>query len=97
MISTQIADIFRSNSLKNGLLPIVIDDESHRWLLGNPGCEVSIDIEQTTLTLPNEKSVIFPIDDFARYCLLEGIDELGFLQNHENAIAQFEEHRSWKP
>lgn len=97
VISTEIADIFRSNSLKNGFLPIVIDDVSHKWLLDNPGCEVTIDVEQSTLTLPGGKTVSYPIDDFARYCLLEGIDQLGFLQKHNTEIDQFEETRPWKP
>jgi 3-isopropylmalate/(R)-2-methylmalate dehydratase small subunit len=97
VISTEIADIFRSNSLKNGFLPIVVDNETHKWLLDNPGCEVSIDVEQSTITLPNGQSVSFPIDEFARYCLIEGIDQLGFLQNHSNAIQQFEDTRTWKP
>lgn len=97
VISTEIADIFRSNSLKNGFLPIVVDEKTHKWLLSNPGCEVSIDIEQSTITLPGGKSASFPIDEFARYCLLGGIDQLGFLQNHDDAIAQFEETRPWKP
>lgn len=97
VISTEIADIFRSNSLKNGFLPIVIDDVSHKWLLDNPGCEVSIDVEQSTLTLPGGKTVSYPIDDFARYYLLEGIDQLGFLQKHNTEIDQYEETRPWKP
>jgi 3-isopropylmalate/(R)-2-methylmalate dehydratase small subunit len=97
VISTEIADIFRSNSLKNGFLPIVVDDDVHEWLLGHPGSEVSIDLEQTTINLPDGKSANFPIDDFARHCLLEGIDQLGFLRSHESAIAQFEETRPWKP
>jgi 3-isopropylmalate/(R)-2-methylmalate dehydratase small subunit len=97
VISTEIADIFRSNSLKNGFLPIVVDGDTHQWLLDNPGSEVSIDVEQSTVTLANGKSASFPIDEFARYCLLEGIDQLGFLQNHADAIAQFEEERPWKP
>jgi len=97
VISTEIADIFRSNSLKNGFLPIVVDDETHKWLLENPGCEVTIDVEQSTITLPSGQSASFPIDEFARYCLIEGIDQLGFLQNHSDAIQQFEETRTWKP
>ena len=97
VISTEIADIFRSNSLKNGFLPIVIDEPSHKWLLENPGSEVSIDVVQSTLTLPGGQAVTYPIDDFARYCLLEGIDQLGFLQNHQTEIDCFEEERPWKP
>ena len=97
VISTEIADIFRSNSLKNGFLPIVIDEDSHAWLLDNPGADVVIDVESSTVTLPTGASVPYPIDDFARYCLLEGIDQLGFLQKHEADIRQFEEQRPWKP
>lgn len=97
VISTEIADIFRSNSLKNGLLPIVIDSEHHQWLLENPGVEVSIDVSNSTLTLPDGRTVGYPIDDFARYCLLEGIDQLGFLQKHDGDISRFEEKRTWKP
>jgi 3-isopropylmalate/(R)-2-methylmalate dehydratase small subunit len=97
VISTEIADIFRSNSLKNGFLPIVIDEAAHQWLLENPGAEVSIDVERSTLTLPSGESHDYPIDVFARYCLLEGIDQLGFLQKHDADIRHFEEHRSWQP
>jgi len=97
VISTEIADIFRSNSLKNGFLPIVVDAATHAWLLDHPGALVSVDVEKSTVTLPDGKSVSFPIDDFARYCLLEGIDQLGFLQKHEDAIKKFEEERPWKP
>lgn len=97
VISTQIADIFRSNALKNGLLPIIVDDESHRWLLNNAGAELEIDVASSSLKLPNGKTIIFPIDNFARYCLLEGIDQLGYLQKSGDMISRFEEQRSWKP
>jgi len=97
VISTQIADIFRSNALKNGLLPIIVDDESHRWLLNNAGAELEIDVASSSLKLPNGKTIIYPIDNFARYCLLEGIDQLGYLQKSEDLISRFEEKRSWKP
>lgn len=97
VISTEIADIFRSNSLKNGLLPVVVDESTHRWLLENPGAEVEVDVESSALLLPDGSRVEYPIDDFARYCLLEGIDQLGFLQQQANAIEKFEESRSWKP
>jgi len=97
VISTAIADIFRSNSLKNGLLPIIVDDATLQWLIDNPGCEVAVDVKQSTLDLPDGKSVQFPIDDFSRYCLLEGVDQLGYLLRHGNEIQQFEETRSWKP
>ena len=97
MISTEIADIFGINSLKNGLVPIVIDEETHAWLLSNPGIDVDIDVTSATLTVANGKTVEFPIDAFSRYCLTEGIDQLGFLQEHEDAIRRFEETRSWTP
>lgn len=97
VVSTEIADIFRSNSLKNGLLPIVIGEEPHAWLMANPGAQVEIDVAASTLTLPSGEAVPYPIDDFARYCLLEGIDQLGFLQKHEADIRRFEEQRAWKP
>ena len=90
VISTEIADIFRSNSLKNGLLPIVVDETSHRWLLENPGANVRIDLETTTVHLPNGTAVQFPVERFARYCLLNGIDELGFLLQRDRAISIFE-------
>ena len=97
VISTEIADIFRSNSLKNGFIPVIVDADTHAWLLDNPGTEVTIDVETATVTLPDERVVGFPIDGFARYCLLNGIDQLGFLQKHRDEIRQFEETRSWKP
>jgi 3-isopropylmalate/(R)-2-methylmalate dehydratase small subunit len=97
VISTEIADIFRNNSLKNGLLPVVVDDETHAWLLANPGAEVEVNIVDTTLTLPDGRKLSFPIDNFARYCLIEGVDQLGFLQNKEPEINKFEESRSWTP
>ena len=97
VVSTEIADIFRNNSLKNGLLPIVVDDDTHRWLLQNPGVLVDIDVAASTLTLPDGKAVEFPIDEFARYCLIEGVDQLGFLQQQLQKIVSFEEQRSWTP
>jgi 3-isopropylmalate/(R)-2-methylmalate dehydratase small subunit len=90
VISTEIADIFRNNSLMNGLLPIVVDDGTSRWLIENPGSEVSIDLASTSLQLPNGVNVRFPIDPFARYCLLNGVDELGFLLQQQERIAAYE-------
>ena len=97
VISTEIADIFRSNSLKNGLVAIAVDATTHVWLLENPGANITIDIESTTITLPDGQQVAFSMDGFSRYCLLEGTDQLGFLQQQMDAIASFEEKRSWKP
>jgi 3-isopropylmalate/(R)-2-methylmalate dehydratase small subunit len=90
VISTSIADIFRNNALKNGLLPIVVDRATHNKLLGAPGAEVTISLDKLTLTLPDGSSASFPVEPFARYCLMSGIDELGFLLQQEEAIAAFE-------
>jgi 3-isopropylmalate/(R)-2-methylmalate dehydratase small subunit len=91
VVSTEIADIFRNNSLKNGLLPVVVDASTHRWLLEHPGANVKIDLDARTLALPNGTAVQFPIESFARYCLLNGIDELGYLLKQDAAIRQFEQ------
>jgi 3-isopropylmalate/(R)-2-methylmalate dehydratase small subunit len=90
VISTEIADIFRNNSLKNGLVPVVVDEETHAWLLAHPGAAVRIDVESTTLTLPTGRSVSFPLEAFARYCLLNGTDELGYLLKQAPAIERYE-------
>jgi len=97
VISTEIADIFRNNSLKNGLLPIIVDEETHKYLLANPGISLDIDVSQASMTTPDGKTIEFPIDGFARYCLVEGIDQLGYLQKQVAHISAFEESRSWKP
>src|SRR5512138_3474913 len=90
VISTRIADIFRSNALKNGLVPVVVDPQSHARLLAAPGAEVSIDLESRTVTLPGGGTASFTIDAFARYCLMNGVDELGYLLSQDAAIAAFE-------
>ena len=94
VISTAIADIFFSNALKNGLLPVVVDDEMHGWLLAHPGASVEIDVEATTLTLPDGRGVKFPLEAFARHCLLHGVDELGYLLSRAPAIDAWERARS---
>src|SRR3954471_9720482 len=78
VISTEFADIFRTNCLKNGLVPVLVDEQTHAWLLANPQAEVIIDVEQLTLTLPDGTAVAFPLEGFARFCLLNGVDELGY-------------------
>jgi 3-isopropylmalate/(R)-2-methylmalate dehydratase small subunit len=90
VISSEFADIFRNNSLKNGLLPIIVDAETHAWLLANPGAEVTVDLESTTLTLPDGRAVPFPIDRFSRFCLMNGLDQLGFLLEQRDAIGDYE-------
>ena len=97
VISTEIADIFKNNSLKNGLLPVLVDVDTHDWLIANPGVELSIDVEQSTLTLPDGRVIVYPIDGFARYCLTQGIDQLGYLLQQQAEIGRFEEARAWKP
>jgi 3-isopropylmalate/(R)-2-methylmalate dehydratase small subunit len=94
VISTSFADIFRNNALKNGLLPIVVDAETHHklfeMLAANPEATVTVDLQAQTLTLPDGEAVGFPIDAFSRTCLLQGVDELGYLLGHEGKIAAYE-------
>jgi 3-isopropylmalate/(R)-2-methylmalate dehydratase small subunit len=90
VVSTEIADIFRNNSLKNGLLPIIVDESTSAWLIGNPGAEITVDVEASTLSLPTGTVVHFPLEAFARYCLLNGVDELGFLLARMPAIESYE-------
>ncbi|MEW5717936.1 MAG: 3-isopropylmalate dehydratase small subunit [Chloroflexota bacterium] len=94
VISTSIADIFRNNALKNGLLPIVVDKETHRDLFDLvaeiPEVELKIDVAAQTLTLPDGRAVPFALDAFSKTCLLEGVDELGYLMAREEAIARYE-------
>ncbi|MBL8202490.1 MAG: 3-isopropylmalate dehydratase small subunit [Chromatiales bacterium] len=97
VISTEIADIFRGNSLKNGLIPVTVDKATHGWLVENPGVEVTVDVEASKLLLPDGRAVSFPIDGFSKYCLLNGVDQLGYLLNQADAISRFEDTRPWKP
>ena len=93
VVSTSIADIFRNNSLKNGLVPVVVDKQAYAKLLAAPGATLTISLEDKTLTLPDGSRASFPIDPFARYCLLNGVDELDFLLSHEAALTAFEARR----
>ena len=93
VISTAVADIFRNNALKNGLVPVVVDAAAHARLLAAPGQVVRIDLESRTVRLPDGTTAPFPIDGFARHCLLQGVDELGFLLEQEAAISAFEGSR----
>ena len=90
VISTSFADIFRGNSLKNSLLPIVVPRDVHAELFKNPNITVKVDLAAQMLTLPDGKTVEFPVDGFSKHCLLEGIDELGYILQQEPAIASFE-------
>ena len=97
VISTEIADIFRNNSLKNGLLPVIVDTATHEWLLANPGVEVTLDLESRELGLPDGRKVTFPVEAFARFCLLNGTDELGYLLGQSEAIAAYEARHGKQP
>ena len=94
VLSSEIADIFRSNALKNGLLAIVIRPEEHRFLLDNPGIELAIDLRDCRIELPDGGRFGFSIDGFARTCLLQGVDQMGYLLGHADAITAFEQSRS---
>ena len=95
VISTYFADIFRNNALKVGLLPIVVDPETHYQLVSmveeDPTQPVTIDLEAQQVRLPDGQAISFPIDPFAKYCLVNGVDQLGFLQSQEAEIAAFEQ------
>ena len=93
VISTSFADIFRNNSLKNGLIPIIVDDATHKMLFDlveeAPRAELTVDLASQTVTFPGG-SFTFPIDPFNKTCLLNGVDELGYIMGFEKQIAEFE-------
>src|SRR5262245_33359602 len=95
VISTNFADIFRGNSLKNGLLPVVVDQETYQQLVSmceeDPETRVTIDLASQTVALDDGRQVSFPIDPFTKYCLLNGVDQLGFLCSLEENIAGYEQ------
>ena len=98
VISTSFADIFRNNALKNSLLPLVVDEQTHDKLVqmasGVSPTEVTIDLATQQLQLPDGASVSFPIDPFSKLCLLEGVDQIGYLLKWTDRIAAFEQqHR----
>ena len=97
VVSTSFADIFRNNAIKNGLLPVAIDAGAHAALLSElarqPDAEVTIDLATQTLRLPDGTVVKFPIDPFARTCLLEGVDELGYILRFESRIEEHEQRQ----
>ena len=90
VISTSFADIFRQNSLKNALLPIIVPRDVHAWLFAHPDAAVKVDLAAQTLTLADGRAVEFPVDSFARYCLLEGVDELGYILQQQPQIDAYE-------
>ncbi len=94
VISTSFADIFRNNAVKTGLLPVALPKSAHAILLDvlaeSPSEQVTIDLATQSVTLPDGSAHKFPLDPFARHCLLNGVDELGFLLDQESAIANYE-------
>ena len=94
VLSSEIADIFRSNALKNGLLAVVLADGEHRYLIEHPGIELAIDVGGCFIELPDGGRFSFELDAFARQCLMEGVDQLGFLLKHGDAIDAFERTRA---
>lgn len=90
VISTSFADIFKQNSLKNSLLPIIVPRDVHAELFASPNATVKVDLATQTLTLPTGRAIEFPVDPFAKHCLLEGIDELGYILQQGLAIKLFE-------
>jgi 3-isopropylmalate/(R)-2-methylmalate dehydratase small subunit len=94
IVSTYFADIFRNNALKNGLLPVIVDEETHQQLISlaeeDPTTEITIDLEAESLMLPDGRQVNFPIDGFSKYCLLHGVDQLGYLLNLEQDVVTYE-------
>ncbi len=95
IISTSFADIFRSNALKNSLLPVEIDPATHAELAQmasvGEGVTLTIDLPSQSIRFPDGRSVVFPIDVFSKRCLMDGVDQLGYLLAHEDAIATYEE------
>jgi 3-isopropylmalate/(R)-2-methylmalate dehydratase small subunit len=94
VISTSFADIFRNNALKNGLLPVIVDVDTLTSLFDlteeAPAATVTIDLASQTLILPDGRKVTFPIDGFSKSCLLNGVDELGYILKYEDQIAAYE-------
>jgi 3-isopropylmalate/(R)-2-methylmalate dehydratase small subunit len=97
VISTSFADIFKQNSLKNSLLPIVFPADAHAALFAlverDPDTEIAVDLASQTVTLPDGRTVEFPVDPFSKHCMLEGVDELGYILKNEAAIRAFEAQR----
>jgi len=94
VISSRFADIFRSNALKNGLLPVTVDDSVVQYLLGHPDHAVRIDIANRTLAVEGYGEFEFPLDPFSAYCLTRGIDPLDFILQNEDAVEDFEKRRT---
>ena len=89
VVATAVADIFKRNALKNGVVPVVIDAAAHAALLADPAATVLIDLEKLLVAWPGGEAK-FAIEPFARHCLMEGVDELGYLLSQDAAIAGYE-------
>ncbi len=89
VITTAVADIFKRNALKNGVVPVVIDEASHARLSVSTTAHILVDLEQLRVVWPGGETT-FAIEPFARHCLMEGVDELGYLLKQEAAISAFE-------
>jgi 3-isopropylmalate/(R)-2-methylmalate dehydratase small subunit len=94
VISTSFADIFKGNALKNSLLPVIVPRDLHAWLFAHPESKVTIDLASQTVTVEDDRAVEFPVDGFSKHCLLEGVDELGYILQQEAAIKDFESQRT---
>jgi 3-isopropylmalate/(R)-2-methylmalate dehydratase small subunit len=94
VVSTYFADIFRNNALKNGLLPIVVDEETYYQLVSmceeDPETTLTVDLENQRLVLPEGQQVTFPIDGFSKHCLLNGVDQMGFIMQQDPDIVAYE-------
>ena len=90
IISTSFADIFKNNALKNGLIPITVPEDMHKTLLGNEGLEVAVDLDNLKLETELGNSCDFSVDPFSRYCLMNGIDQLGYILSQELEITNYE-------
>ena len=96
VISTSFADIHRSNLLKNGIIPVVVDAATLKEALagGEQNLDFTVDLPAQTLTLPSGRKVTFSIEAFSKHCLVQGLDELGYLQSHAGAVDAYEKRRA---
>lgn len=94
VISSRFADIFRNNSLKNGLIPVTVDKQLIEYLHQHPDSEVSIDIANHQLTVADYGTFEFPLDPFSTFCLTRGIDQLDFILQNEQEISSYEQRYS---
>lgn len=99
VISTSFADIFKGNSLKNGLLPVVVSPDVYQKLLAaqkaDPKAQITVDLKEKVLTLPDGSTTTFPVDSFAQHCLLNGIDQLGYILGFDDKIKAYEGSHSY--